>query len=94
MLTLGLSIGFGGGSHNDRSVFSWSDGRNLRKLYWRNQGGHCWGGFIISTIVALGQLVFIKFLVPATIPDTIMWAGETDEFLLFWIFALFGRLFG
>lgn len=52
------------------------------------------GGFIISTIVALGQLVFIKFLVPATIPDTIMWAGETDEFLLFWIFALIAKVLG
>ena len=52
------------------------------------------GGFIISTIVALGQLVFIKFLVPATIPDTIMWAGETDEFLLFWISALIAKVLG
>ena len=36
---LGAVYRFCGGSHNDCSVFSWSDGRNLRKLYWRNQGG-------------------------------------------------------
>lgn len=51
------------------------------------------GGFIIATIVALGQLIYIKFFVASTIPDTIMWAGETDEFLLFWIFNLIGRIF-
>lgn len=52
------------------------------------------GGFIISTIVALGQFVFIQFLVTSTIPDTIMWAGETDEFLLAWIFGVIGRIIG
>ena len=52
------------------------------------------GGFIISTIVALGQFIFVNFMVPATIPDTIMWAGETDEFLLAWIFGIIGKIIG
>ena len=52
------------------------------------------GGFIISTIVALGQFIFVNFMIPTTIPDTIMWAGETDEFLLAWIFGIIGKIIG
>ena len=44
--------------------------------------------------MALGQFAFVNFMVPTTIPDTIMWAGETDEFLLSWIFGLIGKLLG
>ncbi|MFR3825289.1 MULTISPECIES: PTS ascorbate transporter subunit IIC [Hungatella] len=93
MLTLGLSIGF---VVVPTMIVLFFHGATAG-IFGNSTGGikgALLGGFIISTIVALGQLVFIKFLVPATIPDTIMWAGETDEFLLFWIFALFGRLFG
>ena len=52
------------------------------------------GGFIIATIVAFGQFFFERYLVASTIPDTISWAGETDEFLCFWIFGIIGKLLG
>src|SRR5690625_2745209 len=40
------------------------------------------GGFITSTIVAWGQYVMVRMLISDTIPDTGMWAADTDMFLL------------
>ena len=40
------------------------------------------GGFITATVVAWGQFVTVKFLLPDTIPDTAMWAADSDMFVL------------
>lgn len=40
------------------------------------------GGFMTATLVAWGQFVMVTYLLPTTIPDTAMWAADTDMFLL------------
>jgi len=40
------------------------------------------GGFITSTVVAWGQYITVKMLLPNTIPDTAMWAADSDMFIL------------
>ncbi|MCR2822920.1 PTS ascorbate transporter subunit IIC [Lederbergia panacisoli] len=40
------------------------------------------GGFITSTVVAWGQYITVKMLLPNTIPDTAMWAADSDMFVL------------
>lgn len=52
------------------------------------------GGFIIATIVAIGQFYTVMYLLPATIPDTASWAADTDMFILGPIFYFVMRLFG
>lgn len=52
------------------------------------------GGFIISTIVAIGQFYTVMYLLPTTIPDTASWAADTDMFILGPIFYFIMKLFG
>lgn len=40
------------------------------------------GGFITSTLVAWGQYLMVMFLLPSTVPDTAMWAADSDMFIL------------
>ena len=40
------------------------------------------GGFMTATLVAWGQYFMVTFLVDTTIPDTAMWAADSDMFLL------------
>lgn len=40
------------------------------------------GGFITATIVAWGQYLTVKFFLSSTIPDTAMWAADSDMFVL------------
>ncbi|MGG6314165.1 PTS ascorbate transporter subunit IIC [Paenibacillus macerans] len=40
------------------------------------------GGFVTATIVAWGQFVMVRFLISSTVPDTAMWAADTDMFIL------------
>lgn len=40
------------------------------------------GGFIIATIVAIGQFYTVMYLLPNTIPDTASWAADTDMFII------------
>lgn len=40
------------------------------------------GGFITSTVVAWGQYITVRFMLPNTIPDTAMWAADSDMFVL------------
>lgn len=44
--------------------------------------GALMGGFITSTVVAWGQYITVKFLLESTIPDTAMWAADSDMFIL------------
>ncbi|WP_188454892.1 PTS ascorbate transporter subunit IIC [Virgibacillus oceani] len=44
--------------------------------------GALMGGFITSTVVAWGQYITVKLLLPDTIPDTAMWAADSDMFIL------------
>ena len=44
--------------------------------------GAIFGGFIIATIVAIGQWYCVMHLLPTTIPDTASWAADTDMFIL------------
>ncbi|BDG59605.1 PTS ascorbate transporter subunit IIC [Caldinitratiruptor microaerophilus] len=40
------------------------------------------GGVITATVVAWGQWLMVTRLLPTTIPDTAMWAADSDMFLL------------
>ncbi|MET3696253.1 PTS system IIC component (L-Asc family) [Bacillus oleivorans] len=40
------------------------------------------GGFVTATVVAWGQYITVKFLIDSTIPDTAMWAADSDMFVL------------
>lgn len=51
------------------------------------------GGFITATIVAWGQWIMVKFMISSTIPDTAMWAADTDMFILGPIIKLISLLF-
>lgn len=50
------------------------------------------GGFIVGTLVALGQWICITFLINNTIPATAAWAGDTDQFILAPFIALIAKL--
>jgi PTS system ascorbate-specific IIC component len=51
------------------------------------------GGFITSTVVAWGQFVMVKMLISSTIPDTAMWAADSDMFILGPIVKFLAQLF-
>lgn len=57
--------------------------------------GAIFGGFIIATIVAIGQYYTVMFLLSSTIPDTASWAADTDMFIIgpfiYFIMTLLGR---
>jgi len=40
------------------------------------------GGFITSTVVAWGQFIMVRYLITSTIPDTAMWAADSDMFII------------
>ncbi|MGP4080701.1 PTS ascorbate transporter subunit IIC [Pseudalkalibacillus sp. R45] len=40
------------------------------------------GGFITATVVAWGQYLMVTFFIGSTIPDTAMWAADSDMFIL------------
>ncbi|GGE53302.1 PTS ascorbate transporter subunit IIC [Pullulanibacillus camelliae] len=50
------------------------------------------GGFVTSTIVAWGQYFMVHFLIGTTIPDTAMWAADSDMFILGPIVKIFAHL--
>lgn len=51
-------------------------------------------GVIIGVIITLGQAIFVKYITPTTVPDFILWGGDTDMFIfgsiLKWIVGIFG----
>ncbi|MCP8617335.1 PTS ascorbate transporter subunit IIC [Salirhabdus salicampi] len=51
------------------------------------------GGFITSTVVAWGQFVMVKGLLASTVPDTAMWAADSDMFILGPIIKVLAQLF-
>ncbi|WP_223593899.1 PTS ascorbate transporter subunit IIC [Neobacillus bataviensis] len=51
------------------------------------------GGFITSTVVAWGQFIMVKMLISNTIPDTAMWAADSDMFVLGPIVKFLAHLF-
>src|SRR5690625_890318 len=51
------------------------------------------GGFVTATVVAWGQYVTVRFLLPGTIPDTAMWAADSDMFILGPIIKALAALF-
>lgn len=55
--------------------------------------GAIMGGFITATIVAWGQFVAVKMLLAGTIPDTAMWAADSDMFILGPVIRLLAQLF-
>lgn len=50
------------------------------------------GGFITATVVAWGQFIMVRMLIPDTIPDTGMWAADSDMFVLGPIIRFFAQL--
>ena len=51
------------------------------------------GGFITSTVVAWGQFFMVRFLIGGTIPDTAMWAADSDMFILGPVIHFLAKLF-
>ena len=51
------------------------------------------GGFMTSTIVAWGQFFMVRMLLSDTIPNTAMWAADSDMFLLGPTISLLAELF-
>lgn len=51
------------------------------------------GGFITSTVVAWGQYIMVKMLISSTVPDTAMWAADSDMFVLGPIIKVLAQLF-
>jgi PTS system ascorbate-specific IIC component len=40
------------------------------------------GGFLTATVVAWGQYIMVRFLISSTVPDTAMWAADSDMFII------------
>lgn len=51
------------------------------------------GGFLTATLVAWGQYVMVRFLISDTIPDTGMWAADTDMFIIGPIIRFLSQMF-
>ncbi len=51
------------------------------------------GGFMTATLVAWGQYFMVTFLIHDTIPDTAMWAADSDMFILGPLVSLLAKLF-
>lgn len=51
------------------------------------------GGVITSTLVAWGQWVMVTYLISSTIPDTAMWAADSDMFVLGPLVMLLAKVF-
>lgn len=51
------------------------------------------GGFIIATIVAIGQYYTVMHLLPSVIPDTAAWAADTDMFIFGPLLYFITRIF-
>jgi ascorbate PTS system EIIC component len=51
------------------------------------------GGFMTATVVAWGQYIMVKFLISSTIPDTAMWAADSDMFILGPVIKMLAQLF-
>ncbi len=49
-------------------------------------------GFITSTVVAWGQYVCVTFFINNTIPDTALWAADSDMFILTPLISFFSNL--
>ena len=49
-------------------------------------------GFITATVIAVGQYVMVTFLISRTIPDTAMWAADSDMLILGPVIKLKTRL--
>ncbi|PLR91910.1 PTS ascorbate transporter subunit IIC [Bacillus sp. T33-2] len=55
--------------------------------------GALMGGFITSTVVAWGQYIMVKMLISNTVPDTAMWAADSDMFILGPVVKFLAHLF-
>ncbi|MDE8565576.1 PTS ascorbate transporter subunit IIC [Anoxybacillus rupiensis] len=51
------------------------------------------GGFITATVVAWGQYFMVRNLIASTVPDTAMWAADSDMFILGPIIRFLSGLF-
>lgn len=51
------------------------------------------GGFITATVVAWGQFFMVRYLIASTVPDTAMWAADSDMFLIGPIIRFLAQLF-
>jgi PTS system ascorbate-specific IIC component len=51
------------------------------------------GGIITATLVAWGQYLMVSSLISSTIPDTALWAGDSDMFILGPLVAALAKLF-
>lgn len=51
------------------------------------------GGFLTATVVSWGQYLMVTFLISSTVPDTAMWAADSDMFILAPFIKFFAQLF-
>jgi len=49
-------------------------------------------GFITSTVVAWGQYFCVSYFISNTVPDTALWAGDSDMFVLAPLISALTRL--
>ncbi len=49
-------------------------------------------GFVTATVVAWGQYAMVKFFIASTIPDTAMWAADSDMFIIGPIISFLAKL--
>lgn len=54
--------------------------------------GAVMGGFVTATVVAWGQFITVRFLLAGTVPDTAMWAADSDMFILGPVIRLLAQL--
>lgn len=50
-------------------------------------------GFLTATIVAWGQYFCVSYLINNTIPDTALWAGDSDMFIMAPLISLIAEMF-
>ncbi len=55
--------------------------------------GAIFGGVITATVVAWGQYIMVTALLSSTIPDTAMWAADSDMFILGPVIKLLANIF-
>ncbi len=50
-------------------------------------------GFLTATVVSWGQFLCVRYLINTTIPDTALWAGDSDMFILAPLVHLLSKTF-
>jgi hypothetical protein len=66
----------------------------LKVVLNRSQVGWYCAEVVGATLVAWGQYLAVNTLLSSTIPDTALWTGDSDMFVLGSLVAALAKLFG